>query len=234
MRVIGVAGTKNTGKTILVTKIVSKLVERGFHVGTVKHTAEGFDLKGRDTWKHKEAGAELVVGAGDGTFLNLAQSMELDDILNLMRFVKSLDFVILEGFKHSKYAKISTSDYKDEFTIKNVDVREITDEDVELLLDLIEERSFGLIQNLNCKKCGFESCREFQIAKVTGKAGGEVQCLTESDDVVLKVDGIPIPMNPFVKNFVRNITHGMVDSLRTSEFGAKDSKRIELFIKKGT
>ena len=45
MRIIGIVGTKNTGKTILVTKIVKKLVERGFDVGSVKHTTEGFDIR---------------------------------------------------------------------------------------------------------------------------------------------------------------------------------------------
>ena len=124
MRIIGIVGTKNTGKTILVTNIIKKLVERGFEVGSVKHTTEGFDIEGRDTWKHKEAGAQIVVGAGEDTFLNIGEELELDCIFNLLKYVKELDFVVVEGFKHSKYAKVSTSNYKDDFTIKNVDVRD--------------------------------------------------------------------------------------------------------------
>ena len=231
MRIVGIVGTKNTGKTVLVTKVVQKLVERGFDVGTVKHTTEGFDIEGRDTWKHKEAGAQLVVGAGEETFLNIGESMELDNILNLMKYVKKLDFVVVEGFKHSRYAKISTSDYKDDFTIKNVDVRDLKPEDIESLADMIEERSFGIYQSLDCKKCGFENCEAFQMAKISGDAGKDVKCETEADDVVLKVDGFAIPMNPFVKGLVRNVVHGMVDSLRKDEYGAHETKRIELFIK---
>jgi molybdopterin-guanine dinucleotide biosynthesis protein B len=231
MRIVGIVGTKNTGKTVLVTNIVEKLVDRGFDVGTVKHTTEGFDIEGRDTWKHKEAGAQVVVGAGAETFLNIGEAMELDHIFNLMKYVKELDFVVVEGFKHSRYAKISTSDYKDDFTIKNVDVRDLKPTDIESLVDMIEERSFGIYQSLNCKKCGFESCDAFQTAKISGDAGKDVKCETEDDNVVLKVDGFAIPMNPFVKSLVKNVARGMVDSLRKDEYGAHETKRIELLIK---
>lgn len=231
MRIIGIVGTKNTGKTVLVTKIVENLVKRGYVVGTVKHTTETFDVKGRDTWKHKEAGAKVVVGSSDITFLNLDEPMEIESILNLMKFVKKLDFVVLEGFKHSKYAKISTSGYKDNFTIKNVDAMKLNSDDIESLTDLIEERSYDIYQDLNCKKCGFESCTTFQQAKITGIAGKEIQCKSQNEDVILKVDGFQIPMNPFVKSFIKNVTRGMIDSLRKEEYGAHETKNIELLIK---
>jgi molybdopterin-guanine dinucleotide biosynthesis protein B len=231
MRIIGIVGTKNTGKTILVRSVVEKLVERGFDVGTVKHTTEGFDIEGRDTWQHKEAGAHVVVGAGEETFLNIGEEMELERIFNLMKFVKELDFVVVEGFKHSKYAKISTSNFKDDFTIQNVDVRTLEDFDIESLVDIIEERSYGIYQSLDCKKCGFESCKAFQLAKISGDAGKNAKCETEADNIVLKVDGFLIPMNPFVKSFVKNVVHGMIDSLRKDEYGVHDTKRIELLIK---
>lgn len=231
MRIIGIVGTKNTGKTVLVTKIVENLVKRGYVVGTVKHTTETFDVEGRDTWKHKEAGAKVVVGSGDETFLNLGEPMELESILNLMKFVKKLDFVVLEGFKHSKYAKISTSDYKDNFTIKTVDAMKLNSDDIESIIDLIEERSYDIYQDLNCKKCGFESCDAFQQAKIAGNVGQEIQCKSSNEDVVLKVDGFQIPMNPFVKSVVKNVTRGMIDSLRKEEYGAHETKNIELLIK---
>ena len=236
MRIVGVAGTKNTGKTTLVTSIVAELGERGFQVGTVKHTHGGLDVEGRDTWQHKKAGAELVVGAGNETLFNVSESMELEEILNIMKYIKNLDFVVLEGFKHSPYAKIATSDYAasadDSSTvIKTVDVRKLDEGDIKSLVDLIEERSFGIIQRLDCRKCGFESCQEFRTAKISGAAGADVQCVTDSADVLLKVDGSFIPMNPFVKNLVKKVTLGMVESLRTEEFGAEDFKKIELMIK---
>ncbi|MCE7699213.1 MAG: molybdopterin-guanine dinucleotide biosynthesis protein B, partial [Methanobacterium paludis] len=55
MKIITVVGTKNTGKTTLVTKIVEELVNRGFKVGTVKHSHHSFDMAESDTGKHKDA-----------------------------------------------------------------------------------------------------------------------------------------------------------------------------------
>ena len=97
MKIIAVSGTKNTGKTTLVTKIVAELTKRSYNVGTVKHTHHKFDTEGRDTWKHKEAGAEIVVGSGNETFFTLQESMDLDTILSILKFIKNPDFVVLES-----------------------------------------------------------------------------------------------------------------------------------------
>ena len=159
MKIIAVVGTKNTGKTTLVTKIVGELVNRGFKVGTVKHSHHKFDLPERDTGKHKNAGAEIVAGIGSETFLVLKDQMELENVLIMMKFIKNLDFVVLEGLKESEYAKISTSEFHDEFTIANVNALKMKDSEIKLLVDLILERSYGMINDLNCKKCSFNSCR---------------------------------------------------------------------------
>ena len=54
MKILAVVGTKNTGKTTLVTMLVQELVKRGHQVGTIKHTHHDFDLEGKDTWKHRK------------------------------------------------------------------------------------------------------------------------------------------------------------------------------------
>jgi molybdopterin-guanine dinucleotide biosynthesis adapter protein len=230
MKIIAVAGTKNTGKTTLVTRIVTELVKREFKVGTLKHAHHTFDRADSDTGKHREAGAELVAGVGFETFFT-TKTMELEKVLNMMKSLEKLDFVVLEGFKNYPYAKISTSpDLKDEFTIKNVNAKELSDEDVESLVDLITERSFGLVQNLNCKKCGFKNCTEFVQAKIKGDAA-DLECKTDSDEVLLRINDKPIPLNPFVRDFVRDTVEGMFKSLKTSEFGVEDFEKIELLIR---
>ena len=161
MKIVAVVGTKNTGKTTLVTKIVKELVCRGFEVGTVKYSHHNFDMSDRDTGKHKIAGAEIVAGIGEETFFTMQGGMELEHVLSMMNFIKNLDFIILEGFKTSKYAKISTSEFKDEYTIANVNVFEMSDSELKSLVDLLDNRSYGLIKYLNCKKCGFMDCNDF-------------------------------------------------------------------------
>ena len=230
MRIIAVVGTKNTGKTTLVTRIVKELVERGFKVGTVKHTHHQFDHPERDTGKHKTAGAEIVAGIGSETFLTLNNTMDLENVLVMMKFMKDLDFVVIEGLKKSRYAKISTSEFNDEFTIANINVFEMDDSKLISLVDLILERSFGMINDLNCKKCGFDCCDEFIHAKIAGKPDA-IQCKAESDQVILKINNHMIPLNPFVRTFINETVFGMVKSLKTNEFGAKNFNKIELLIR---
>ena len=231
MKVIAISGTKNTGKTTLVTKIIAELVSRSFSVGTIKHAHHTFDLEGKDTWKHREAGAEIVVGSGDETFLTVNESMDLDRLLSMVKFIKDLDFVVLESFKHSKYAKIVTSDIEDEFTITKVNAFEMDENDVKSIVDLIEERSYGILQNLDCKKCGFENCTEFAKAAVKGELKQNAECKTESDEILLRIDDRIIPMNFFVQDFVKNAVKGMIKSLKTEEFGVIEGKKIELLIR---
>ncbi len=230
MKIIAVIGTKNTGKTTLVTRIVRELVERGFKVGTVKHSHHSFDMSDRDTWKHKKAGAEIVAGIGEETFFTMKGGIDFENVLSMMNFIENLDFVILEGFKTSKYAKIATSDFKDEFTIANVNVMEIDDSKLKSLVDLLYERSFGMIKDLNCKKCGFSSCNNFVSAKINGNPDATI-CNAESDEVLLKIDNHMIPLNPFVRSFVKDTVQGMVKSLKTDEFGVSDFRKIELLIR---
>jgi len=237
MRVIGITGKKNTGKTTLVTILISELIKKGFRVGTVKKTHSEFDVKGRDTEKHSAAGAEIVAGIGKETFFKINEAIPLENTLKFIKELKKLDFIILEGFKESPYMKIATANYinSDETIVKVVDVRKIKNNDdakiLNEIVDLIDERSYGLIQNLNCKKCGYYTCEEFREAKIKGIAGKKIQCLTDVDTAILKVDGEAIPMNPFVKSLVKNITTSLVETLRTDEFGVDELEKIELIVK---
>ena len=57
------SGESNSGKTTLIEKIIPELVRAGYRVATVKHAGHGFDLdtEGKDSWRHKRAGASSVV-----------------------------------------------------------------------------------------------------------------------------------------------------------------------------
>jgi molybdopterin-guanine dinucleotide biosynthesis adapter protein len=234
MKIIAVVGSKKTGKTILVTKIVKELVKRGFSVATVKHSHHNFDLEGKDTWLHNKAGSEFVIGSSkDETFFIIKEGMELDNILSMVKFLKKVDYIVIEGFKHSKYAKISTSDFNDEYTFANINPMEMDESDVIFIVDQIENRSFGILKNFNCKMCGFKSCEEFIRAKVSDKAP-EVECNTDTDNILLRIDDLEIPLNPFVQSFVKNTIIGMINSLKTDQFGAIKGKKVELLIRNDT
>lgn len=109
-RVIGVAGFKNAGKTTLVEKLVGTLTGLGFRVSTVKHAHHSFDIdhEGRDSFRHRRAGAtEVAVIARDRWALihesRGADAPGLDEILAKMA---PCDLVIVEGYKRDGHDKI--------------------------------------------------------------------------------------------------------------------------------
>lgn len=104
--VIQVVGYRNSGKTTLICRLVSKLTEEGLRVGTVKHDAHRFeiDYPGKDTWKHRMAGAETVaITSREQTAVMRRRYTPLDELL---REMGDLDVVLVEGFKFANYPKI--------------------------------------------------------------------------------------------------------------------------------
>lgn len=101
---IAFVGRHNSGKTTLVTKVIACLSERGVDVGSIKHHGHaGFeiDVPGKDSWRHREAGAnEVAVCSPDRLALTreLDAPMEASQIVNMMR---PHDVVIVEGYRHS-------------------------------------------------------------------------------------------------------------------------------------
>lgn len=230
MKILTVAGTKNTGKTTLVTMIVKELVKRGQKVGTIKHTHHDFDLEGKDTWKHREAGAEMVVGSGESTFFTINEQIPLETILKIIGNTRELDYVTIEGFKFSNYPKVSTTDVKDDFTIANVDVFNVKPEDVVSLVDLLEERTYDIIPGADCGECGFENCLEMSKAIIRGDASQDACKMRKLREVELYIGDKKIPLNPFVQDFIKKSVMGMISTLKTDE--KEDfNEKIELWIR---
>ncbi|WP_321423144.1 molybdopterin-guanine dinucleotide biosynthesis protein B [uncultured Methanobacterium sp.] len=230
MKILAVVGTKNTGKTTLVTMIVQELVKRGHQVATIKHTHHDLDVEGKDTWKHRKAGAKMVVGSGESTFFLINKQIELERILKSIKNIDEPDYVIIEGFKHVDYPKISTTPAKDDFTLANVDVFNIKPEDVVELVDQVEKRTYGLIPGSNCGECGFETCLDMAKAIIRGDASEKMCKMKKFKEVELFIGDVSIPLNPFVQDFIKKSVMGMVESLKTGE-ADKSCENIELTIR---
>ena len=110
MKIFGIAGYKNAGKTTLVVDVVRELTARGFRVATVKHAHHEFDIDhpGKDSYLHREAGASEVIVASS---IRWAHIVELGDrpepsLNDLLERVGDIDLVIVEGFKHGDHPKL--------------------------------------------------------------------------------------------------------------------------------
>jgi molybdopterin-guanine dinucleotide biosynthesis adapter protein len=106
-QLITIVGHSNSGKTTLIEKLIPELKSRGFRVGTIKHTHHGFsmDQKGKDTYRHRAAGADAVLAASPGQ-IALVKSMPKLNIDSLLPYFQDMDIVLAEGFKQEKKPKI--------------------------------------------------------------------------------------------------------------------------------
>ena len=109
-KVIGVAGFKNAGKTTLVDKLVVELTRRGRHVSTVKHAHHSFDIDhaGRDSFRHRKAGAvEVAVVSRHRWAIIHELREELEPPLaDILAKLAPCDLVLVEGYKRDKHDKI--------------------------------------------------------------------------------------------------------------------------------
>lgn len=111
MKVIGFAGFSGSGKTHLVERLIPALRLRGLRVSVVKHAHHDFDIDqpGKDTYRHREAGAFEVVVASDRR-LALMREFEQPARLSVHHLIAELydgvDWVLVEGFKHSNLLKV--------------------------------------------------------------------------------------------------------------------------------
>ena len=124
MKIVSIVGKKNSGKTSLTVKVIEELTKRGYNVASIKHSHHTMEMdkENTDTWRHKQAGSNIVVGVGSTTFFNVRDDLDLNRILFLIKHLGNVDFVIIEGFKRYNYPKIATSpDVVDKYTIKEVD-----------------------------------------------------------------------------------------------------------------
>ena len=111
MNVIGFAGYSGSGKTTLVERLIPALKARGQRVSVVKHAHRDFDMDhpGKDTYRHREAGAFEVVAASDRRLM-LVREFERPAKLTVHHLIAELyeavDWVLVEGFKDSDLQKI--------------------------------------------------------------------------------------------------------------------------------
>ena len=102
-----VSGVKNSGKTTLITKVISILTERGLKVATIKHDGHDFeaDVEGTDTYRHLQAGAFGTAVFSDSKFMVVKKQQDTTECL-LKEYFKEADLILLEGFKYNKYPKV--------------------------------------------------------------------------------------------------------------------------------
>ena len=109
MQVLGIVGWSGSGKTTLLTRLIPLLRAAGLTVSTVKHTHHGFDMDrpGKDTYRHREAGAhEVLVAAGTRWALLHEVVGPEPELPELLARMQPVDLVLVEGYKTHPFPKL--------------------------------------------------------------------------------------------------------------------------------
>jgi molybdopterin-guanine dinucleotide biosynthesis adapter protein len=110
MRVLGIIGWSGSGKTTLITSLIPMLVAGGHRVSTVKHAHHGFEIDrpGKDSHRHREAGAQEVLIASERRWALLHELRDDSEppLDALLAKLAPVDLVLVEGFKAFPHPKL--------------------------------------------------------------------------------------------------------------------------------
>ena len=210
--IVSIVGTSDSGKTTLIEKLVPELVRRGYRVATIKHDVHGFDVdrEGKDSWRHKQAGAHTVVISSPQK-LALIRDVDHDAELGELRdrYIQEVDIILSEGFKRNPQPKIEV--------FRKEKRRELlcTKEDNLLAIATNEPFHIGVpCFDLDDAR-GMVDLIEEKFLK--GKKPSLVQ---------LKVNGRDVPLSSFVQKSMIGTVRGMLSALK----GCESPKSIEIRI----
>ena len=106
-KIFGVTGWKNAGKTTLVERLVAEFVRRGLTVNTVKHGHHDLDVDhpGRDSYRHRAAGATEVAVVGGHRYA-IMREQEEPTLAEVLARLAPADLILIEGYKREPHRKI--------------------------------------------------------------------------------------------------------------------------------
>ncbi len=174
MKIISVVGYKKTGKTTLVVKLVSVLKKHG-SVGTIKHLHDlDINEQNTDTWKHAQAGADVVVAVTPNELVKFSRNNNLANALDELADA-GMDFAIVEGWKDGKLPKIALGDVAAQAIVKRLETPESADID-ELVEIVLRQPEYHTLDSLIRK---LRNSKSIEKAGAIGAFTGIVRAVTD-------------------------------------------------------
>lgn len=231
--IISIVGKSNSGKTTLIEKVIPFLTKKGYRIATIKHCAHGFEMdkEGKDTWKHKKAGAKAIVAVSENRLALITDitpsrtlpprgggkgggvRLKLEEIRD--RYIDDVDLIIAEGYKTERYQKIEV--------IRDGNSKKLLCSKDDNLIAVVSDRKIRLkgasLMDLNKPKdvAGFIEQRFLKNKK---------RLSNRKEKAYLFVNGRKLIIKPFVQEWFAKSIKAMVSTLR----GGEKAKRIDISI----
>lgn len=210
--IICLVGRPDSGKTTLLEKLIPTLRRRGYRIGTIKHHVHRFEMDkpGKDTWRHKEAGAAVVAlssPTGLGVIRDVTQDTPLAELA--AHYFTDVDLIIAEGYKRESLPKIEV--YRQAIHPEPLD-----NADQSWSAYVSDTKLSSPLPLFNFQQV--EELADFLVEKfIRGES-----CPRAS----LRVNGKPISLKPFLEKMLRHAVLGLISSLK----GCEDPKEITLTV----
>jgi len=197
MKIFAFVGISDSGKTLLMRKLIGELKSRGYTVSVIKHCAHGFDLEeqGKDTAQFMEAGSDSVcMYSPDGIVVFQQKKTELDVKKIFREYLKCSDIILVEGAKSDKKLK-----------------------KIEVLRKGFSEKILCSPEELIAVVSDFDTGKDIpvfhpeDIEKIVDFL--ENYPHEKEPQLRLDIDDVSIPINPFVQKIFSNTLMGMIRSL---------------------
>ena len=161
MKICGIVGWKNSGKTFFARKLISYFTNQKFNVASIKHAHDDFDIDkpNTDSFLHRQAGSQQVIISSSKRWAKISELNKSKEktLYELIDELKGPDIVIVEGFKNEKHAKIEIiSDDSDPSTylfphLKNV-IGIVADSKIETSVNQFKKNEITIIADFILQK----------------------------------------------------------------------------------
>jgi len=212
--IISIVGKSNSGKTTLMEQLITELKQRGYRIAVIKHTAEDFapDTAGKDSWRFSQAGSQIAAVSSANQIATTRLLEHEITLRELPLFIGwDYDIILTEGFKKASAPKIEVH--------RKEQGSELVSPPEQLLAVVTDEP-------LTVNVPQFSKDESRQIADLIET---KISAQQSKDDTVLFVNGMNIPVNPFVGELLSKTLTAIASTLK----GTEDIKSVQVWTRRG-
>jgi len=229
--IIAVVGSRKSGKTTTVETIVRQLTQKGYRIATAKHIHEPnftIDAKGKDTWRHAQAGAHITVGVSQNELATIKKAdttkFNLSDITQNCE--DNTDIIILEGFRDL---------IAQDLTVPKI-VSAKTGEEIEEamhsfkpILAFTGPISRAETATLKLPYIDIKKEPEKLAETIEKRVAPIIQKRREAKETLrIGINGKILPLNPYVQRVARNVLFAIVSTLKGTNIRGDENVFIKI------